>query len=163
MALRKNNSCHCFQPVPCIYPLFHFQHCSTLVLKVSASLSFTPLLEQLPYYEKLLTVPLTFSTGLRCHQTYQDRLEHKPGLCQLLDICKHFHQSYPFTRSNPLALRGVPLVPLLQRRKCFYPPQPTRAGSSTPSLLTSLAAGTCMTNPQVPSIPPLSRSCTWDN
>lgn len=99
----KNNSCHCFHPVTCIYPLFHFQqYCSTLVLKTPASLSFTPLLEQPSYYEKIVTLPLTFSTRLKCHQTQAD----------------------------PLALHAVPLVPLLQRR-CFHPPHLPRAGSST--------------------------------
>lgn len=127
MAPRKNNSCHCFHPVPCIYLLFSFQqhlfnNCSTLVLKVSASMSFTPPLEQPPYVEKLLIFPLTLSTGLRYHQTHHDRLGHRPGIHQLLDIFKHFHQSYPSTRADALALHEVPLAPLLQRRKCFHPP-----------------------------------------
>lgn len=152
LAPSKNSSCHCFHPVPCIYPLFHFQHYLTVVLKVSASLSFTPLLEQPPYYEKLLTLSLTFSTGLRCCQTHQDRLGHRPGLHQLLDICKHFHQSYPSTVACPLALNEVPLVPLLQGSVSTHPSPKSRKQHTKLSHLTgSRHIGDRPSNPIYPT------------
>lgn len=127
------------------------------MLKVSASLSFTPLLHPPLYYQKLLTLPQTFSTGAA------SQAPELPGLARAqarpLPAVKYL-QTLP---SKPPFHSSWSLCSAWSALRSLCCAHTTRAGSSAPSLLAPSAAGTWVTDPQVPSIPLLNRSCTWGN
>lgn len=84
------------------------------------------------------------------HSSYQNWLQHGPGLHQLLVICKRFHQSHLPQQLVPLLSMECPLVPLLQGslhpppshksgQQHTKPPQPLHTGNRPSSPIHSTA------------------------